>query len=303
MTGCERAAILDDMSAAGRFAPSPSGDLHIGNLRTALLAWLFARSTGRAFLVRPEDLDRARPGAAERQLEDLRALGLDWDGDPVRQTDRRALYDAAIERLVADGRTFECFCTRREILEAPSAPHRPPGAYPGTCRDLSEVERAARRAERAPAIRLRSDVETWTVHDLLHGEVTAGVDDFVLRRGDGVPAYNLAVVVDDGAQGIDQVVRGDDLLTSAPRQGYLGELLGIASPVYAHVPLALNAEGQRLAKRDGAVTYRELTDRGIDVFATIAGSLGLAGSSPEQLLAAFAPESLPDTPWTFEPPA
>ena len=191
------------MSATGRFAPSPSGDLHIGNLRTALLAWLFARSTGRAFLIRMEDLDRVRPGAAERQLEDLSALGLDWDGDPIRQTGRRALYDSAIDRLVAAGRTFECFCTRREILEAPSAPHRPPGAYPGTCRELSEAERARKRAERAPAIRLRTDVETWTVQDLLHGEITADVDDFVLRRGDGVPAYNLAVVVDDGEQGAD----------------------------------------------------------------------------------------------------
>ncbi|OUZ07874.1 tRNA glutamyl-Q(34) synthetase GluQRS [Aeromicrobium sp. PE09-221] len=290
------------MSATGRFAPSPSGDLHIGNLRTALLAWLFARSTGRAFLIRLEDLDRARPGAAERQLEDLRALGLDWDGDPVRQTGRRALYDTAIDRLVADGRTFECFCTRREILEAPSAPHRPPGAYPGTCRELSEAERATRRAERTPAIRLRADVEAWTVQDLLHGEVTADVDDFVLRRGDGVPAYNLAVVVDDDEQGVDQVVRGDDLLTSAPRQAHLADLLGLDIPKYAHVPLALNAAGQRLAKRDGAVTYRELTERGVDVFATIAESLGLPGSTPRQLLDSFDPATLPRAPWTFKPP-
>lgn len=291
------------MSATGRFAPSPSGDLHIGNLRTALLAWLFARSSGRGFLVRIEDLDRVKEGAAERQLDDLRELGLNWDGQPVRQTDRRALYDAAIDGLVTQGRTFECFCTRREILEAPSAPHRPPGAYPGTCRDLTPAERESRRVERNPAIRLRSDVETWTVRDLLHGEVTAGVDDLVLRRGDGVPAYNLAVVVDDGEQGVDQVVRGDDLLTSAPRQAYLAELLGIETPLYAHVPLALNTEGQRLAKRDGAVTYRELTERGIDVFATISGSLGLTGSTPEQLLDTFDPAALPHAPWTFAPPA
>ncbi len=289
--------------SAGRFAPSPSGDLHLGNLRTALLAWLFARSTDRLFLMRMEDLDRVQPGAAERQLEDLRALGLDWDGDPVRQTDRRALYNAALDRLVAEGRTFECFCTRREILEAPSAPHLPPGAYPGTCRDLTEDEREIRRAERAPAIRLRSKVDSWTVHDVLHGEVTAGVDDFVLRRGDGVPAYNLAVVVDDGEQGVDQVVRGDDLLTSAPRQAHLADLLGLDVPQYVHVPLALNTGGQRLAKRDGAVTYRELTGRGIDVFATITDSLGLSGSAPEQLLASFDPARLPRTPWTFEPPA
>ncbi|RLV54992.1 tRNA glutamyl-Q(34) synthetase GluQRS [Aeromicrobium phragmitis] len=291
------------MTIAGRYAPSPSGDLHVGNLRTALLAWLFARSTDRAFWMRVEDLDRVREGAAERQLEDLAALGLDWDGRPVRQSQRRELYAAAIERLAAEGRTFECFCTRREILDAPTAPHLPPGAYPGTCRTLTEQERAARRRERPPAIRLRSEVDEWSVTDALHGTVTASVDDLVLRRNDGIPAYNLAVVVDDGAQGIDQVVRGDDLLTSAPRQAYLASLLGIEPPEYAHVPLALNLEGKRLAKRDGAVTYRELTARGIDVFDLIAASLGLVGDSPQALLDGFDPSQLPREPWTFVPPA
>lgn len=291
------------MTGAGRYAPSPSGDLHIGNLRTALLAWLFARSTGRAFLMRVEDLDRVREGAAERQLDDLAALGIDWDEEPVWQSQRRELYSAAVDRLVDEGRTFECFCTRREILEAPSAPHLPPGAYPGTCRDLTAAERAQRRRERPPAIRLRSDVDEWTVTDVLHGQVTATVDDLVLRRNDGVPAYNLAVVVDDGAQGIDQVVRGDDLLTSAPRQAYLASLLGIEPPTYAHVPLALNLDGKRLAKRDGAVTYRELTARGVDVFDLIVGSLGLAGDTAQSLLQGFEPSRLPRDPWTFVPPA
>lgn len=282
--------------SAGRFAPSPSGDLHIGNLRTGLLAWLFARSTGRDFMMRIEDLDRVRPGAEERQLADLRAIGIDWDGDIVRQSERLDLYAAAVDRLRESGEVYECFCSRKEIHEAPSAPHHPPGAYPGTCRDLTEAERALRRLERPAALRLRAGIETHTVTDLLHGEVTGAVDDIVLVRNDGVPAYNLAVVVDDGEQGIDQVVRGDDLLSSAPRQAHLAALLGYAEPVYAHVPLALNAEGKRLAKRDGAVTLTGLTALGIDARALILDSLGLT------TLEDFDPDRLPRDPWVFTPP-
>jgi glutamyl-tRNA synthetase len=288
--------------SAGRFAPSPSGDLHVGNLRTALLAWLFARSTGRAFLMRVEDLDRVRPGAEERQLDDLRSLGIDWDGDIVRQSDRRALYDDAIDRLTEAGRVFPCFCTRREILDAPSAPHAPPGTYPGACRDLTDAERARRSAERPAALRLRADVDTWPITDVLHGEFSGTVDDLVLRRNDGVPAYNLAVVVDDAAQEVDQVVRGDDLVTSAARQAYLATLLGHEPPTYAHVPLALNTDGQRLAKRDGAVTRTELEARGIDVLAMIVDSLALAGRTPTELLPSFDPQRLPREPWTVVPP-
>ena len=288
--------------SAGRFAPSPSGDLHVGNLRTALLAWLFARSTGRRFLMRVEDLDRVRPGAEGRQLDDLHALGIDWDGDVVRQSDRMALYDDAIDLLTDAGRVYPCFCTRREILDAPSAPHQPPGSYPGTCRDLTDAERTRRVAERPAALRLSADAGEWTVDDELHGAFTGTVDDLVLRRNDGVPAYNLAVVVDDGAQHVDQVVRGDDLLTSAARQAYLATLLGHEPPFYAHVPLALNTSGQRLAKRDGAVTRTELEQRGIDVFALIADSLGLEGASPTEMLDGFDPDRLPRQPWTFVPP-
>jgi len=286
----------------GRFAPSPSGDLHVGNLRTAVLAWLFARSTARGFAIRVDDLDRVRPGAAERQLADLAALGLDWDEPVLWQSTRDGAYRAAIDRLAAAGRTFECFCTRREVLEAPSAPHRPPGAYPGTCRDLTAAERDARRRDRPAAVRLRSDVDTWTVHDALHGEVTGAVDDLVLRRGDGVPAYNLTVVVDDAHQGVDQVVRGDDLLSSAPRQAHLATLLGLAVPAYAHVPLALNADGARLAKRDGAVTLAELTERGVDVLALIGASLGYRGAGPREWLDEFAVDRLPRQPWSVVPP-
>ncbi|MFT4298943.1 MAG: tRNA glutamyl-Q(34) synthetase GluQRS [Aeromicrobium sp.] len=288
---------------AGRYAPSPSGDLHVGNLRTAVLAWLFARSTSRDFAVRIDDLDRVRPGAAERQVEDLAALGLDWDGSVLYQSTRRETYATAIDRLTSLGLTYECFCTRREILEAPSAPHRAPGAYPGTCRNLSRTERDLRRTERPAAIRLRAEVASWTVNDLLHGEVEADVDDLVLRRGDGTPAYNLTVVLDDAHQGVDQVVRGEDLLSSAPRQAYLAQLLGLPVPAYAHVPLALNAGGQRLAKRDGAVTLRALSERGIDVLRMIGDSLGFAGAAPADWLAEFDPARLPRGPWVVTPPA
>ena len=207
-------------NGAGRFAPSPSADLHIGNLRTAVLAWLFARSSGRRFLIRVEDLDdRTYEDVGVRQLADLAAIGITWDEKPTWQSEHRERYAAAIDSLIARGLVFECFCSRREILEAPRAPHAPEGAYPGTCRELADSELAERRAEgRPPALRLRSDVTEYTVTDLLNGEYTGVVDDFVLLRGDGVPAYNLAVVVDDAASGIDQVVRGDDLLASAPRQ-------------------------------------------------------------------------------------
>ncbi|WP_432398154.1 tRNA glutamyl-Q(34) synthetase GluQRS [Pseudarthrobacter sp. L19] len=290
------------MDAAGRFAPSPSGELHAGNLRTALLAWLFARSSRRRFLLRVEDLDRARSGAEEAQLRDLAAIGLTWDGPVVRQTDREPLYAAAIDRLAAAGLTYECFCTRREIQEAPSAPHAPQGAYPGTCRNLDDAEREARRALRPAAIRLRAAVTEGTVRDRLLGSFTGVVDDFVLRRADGVTAYNLAVVVDDGEQGIDQVVRGDDLLPSTPRQAYLAGLLNIPVPEYAHVPLVLNADGARLAKRDGAVTLADLAAAGVTadrVRDLLLASLGLPPGSLQNALEAFDPAALPREPWVW----
>ena len=290
------------MTSAGRFAPSPSGELHVGNLRTAILAWLFARSTGRMFLMRVEDLDRARAGAEAEQLRDLAAIGVTWDGGVVRQTDREHLYAAAIRRLTAAGLTYECFCTRREIQEAPSAPHAPQGAYPGTCRNLSEAERELKRTVRPAAIRLRSAVTEGTVQDLLHGKYTGVVDDFVLRRNDGVTAYNLAVVVDDAAQGIDQVVRGDDLLPSTPRQAYLAKLLNMPLPEYVHVPLVVNADGVRLAKRDGAVTLADLALAGFgndDVRDALLASLGLPAGRLEHALTHFDAAALPRGPWVW----
>ncbi|HMQ37620.1 MAG TPA: tRNA glutamyl-Q(34) synthetase GluQRS [Micropruina sp.] len=290
---------------AGRFAPSPTSDLHLGNLRTALVAWLLARGSGRRFLLRIEDLDTQRvaaaPEVAARQLADLAAIGLDFDGEVAWQSRRLPGYAEAVTRLD----TYECFCTRREIAEAASAPHddgyRP---YPGTCLRLSEAERTRRRRERPPATRVRAAGAVQTVTDLWAGEVTGAVDDFVVVRNDGVPAYNLAVVVDDIAQGVDQVVRGDDLLSSSPRQAWLTRRLGGAVPRYAHVPLAVNVHGRRLAKRDGAVTLAELTRAGVtpaQVLNRLAHSLDLAGPdepvTARQLLERFDPAELPREPW------
>jgi len=272
----------------GRYAPSPTGSLHLGNLRTALLAWLHARSAGSAFLMRIEDLDqsRVRPGYEEAQLADLAALGLDWDGPVVRQTGRLALYEDAVARLDADGLLYPCYCTRREIREAASAPHGPlpEGAYPGTCRELTAAELAQRDAEgRPPALRVRGGGD---------------VDDFVVRRNDGVFAYNLAVIVDDSAQGVEQVVRGEDLADSTPRQLHVAALLEIRAPSsYVHVQLMLGPDGERLAKRHGAVTLadrRALGETPGQVRTELARSVRLAGPDEEdvpleELLRRFMP--------------
>ncbi len=299
---------------AGRYAPSPSGDLHFGNLRTAVLAWLFARSTGRQFLMRVEDIDTQRSSleSAQRQLGDLAALGLDWDGEVVYQSQRFPRYDAVIADLADRGLVYECYCSRKDIQRASSAPHAAPGSYPGTCRDLTQTQREARRAElqeqgRVPALRLRASVTSWPVTDYYVGEYTGDVDDFILRRGGNANqgqdyAYNLAVVVDDADYGVDQVVRGDDLLSSAPRQAYLADLLGFKPPEFVHVPLVLNADGQRLAKRDGAVTLREMleTRTVANVVTAIAGSVGVPGASAlPEILERFDPRALPREPYVW----
>jgi glutamyl-tRNA synthetase len=289
------------VAPAGRFAPSPSADLHIGNLRTAVLAWLFARSTGRRFLIRVEDLDdRSHDDVARRQLANLAAIGITWDEEPEWQSVHRERYDAVIDGLAGRDLVYECYCSRKDILDAPRAPHAPEGAYPGTCRGLTHAQRTLRRkGGRPPALRLRAATGQYTVTDLIGGPYIGVVDDFVLRRGDGVPAYNLAVVVDDAHAGIDQVVRGDDLLASAPRQAYLAGLLGYPQPVYAHVPLALNSDGKRLAKRDGAVTLAEL---GVPrAWELITGSLGAPAADMAELLEGFDPDRLPRQPWTYRP--
>lgn len=289
---------------AGRFAPSPTSALHLGNLRTAVLAWLFARSTGRSFLLRIEDLDtqrvQAAAGVAAEQQADLAALGLDFDGAVLWQSQRLDAYRDALASLD----TYPCYCTRREIAEASSAPHSALRPYPGTCLRLTAARRAELAASRPAAVRVRAEGASSMIIDVLHGEVTGVVDDFVLLRNDGTPAYNLAVVVDDLFSGVDQVVRGDDLLESAPRQAWLAAALGGTAPVYAHVPLAVNAAGQRLAKRDGAVTLADLRGRGVtaaQVLTRVAASLDLAAPdepvTPTDLLPRFDPTRLPRGPW------
>jgi len=254
-----------------------------------MLAWLFARSAGSSFLMRVEDLDVGRVQAefVDEQLSDLSSLGLDWDGDVVRQSLRGSLYADAVARLD----TYECFCTRAEIRDAASAAHGPVGVYPGTCRDLSSRERDALRSQRPPALRVRADGSTVSFADRVAGEFSGLVDDFVVRRNDGAYAYNLAVVVDDAAQGIEEVVRGADLLDSTPRQIWLCRALGLPVLSYAHVPLVLGPDGRRLAKRDGDVTLREVSPG--DAVAWMASSLGLPPArTAADLLPAFSVEAL-----------
>ena len=266
----------------GRFAPSPTGELHLGNARTALLAWLWARSEKGRFLIRIEDIDlpRVRAGMAQQQLDELRWLGIDWDGEPVYQSQRTRLYEAALARL--NEHVYECFCSRAEIAAAASAPQGDEGPrYPGTCAALTAAQRAERRKLRAPAIRLRVPPGNIDFHDEIMGDQSfdtqALTGDFVLKRADGIFAYQLAVTVDDGAQGITQVLRGADLLPSTARQILLHRLLGQPEPRWAHAPLVLNAEGERLAKRDRPLSLSTLRQRGVDPRAVASHLAQLSG--------------------------
>ncbi len=296
---------MSPQGPTGRFAPSPTGPLHLGSLRTALVAWLFARAAGGRFILRVEDLDpdRSRAEWEEGQLRALRELGLDWDGAVVRQSERGAHYDAALATLEAAGRVYPCFCSRAEIRAAAAAPHGDlaPGAYPGTCRRLSQSQRAARirRGDRY-ALRLDAGTERVAFVDVLAGPQTRGVDDFVLRRSDGVIAYQLAVVVDDHLQGVTQVVRGADLLDSVGRQARLMAWLGYAEPEWAHVPLVLGPDGRRLAKRYGSAV-EPLTP--VQTLARLGASLGIglrtAPRTAGDLLAGFTPERIPREPVTL----
>jgi glutamyl-tRNA synthetase len=249
--------------------------------------------------------------AEAEQLHDLELLGLHHDGPVERQSELRARHDAAVARLDAAGLTYPCYCTRREIREAAEAPHGPAaeGVYPGTCRALSDHDRAERQRDGRPAaLRLRAEGVQLRVQDELHGEVTGTVDDLVLRRADGVASYNLAVVVDDAAQGVDQVVRGDDLLATTPRQVRLQQLLDLPTPRYAHVPLVLGTDGARLAKRHGAVGLADQLAAGVGptrVLGFLAHSLGLAAAGESltatEVLARFDPDVLPRDPWLLDP--
>ena len=264
------------MPVTGRFAPSPSGRIHLGNILCCLLAWLSARQQGGKILLRIEDLDTARCPRryADQMAEDLKWLGLTWDegpgaggpDGPYYQSERTAFYQAALERLEARGLVYPCFCTRAE-LHAASAPHREDGqtVYPGTCRSLTPEEIAERRRTRAPALRLRVPEETWGFTDGHLGpyreNLARDCGDFLLRRSDGLFAYQLAVVVDDAAMGVTEVVRGADLLPSTPRQLYLYHLLDLAPPRFRHVPLLLAPDGRRLSKRDADAGLDDLRPR------------------------------------------
>ena len=244
-------------TVCGRFAPSPSGRMHLGNLWSSLLAWLAARSQGGRMVLRLEDLDTERCTRAwcDQVMRDLEWLGLDWDNEPVYQSQRTEVYRAAFAQLEERGLIYPWYCTRAERLAA-SAPHRSDGVviYDGRCRRLSPQEREELARTRRPAWRVEVPEETVSFTDHIQGPFSQNLarecGDFILRRSDGVYAYQLAVVVDDAAMGVTQVVRGSDLLDSTPRQLWLQAQLGLPHPEYGHVPLLLSPDGRRLAKRD-----------------------------------------------------
>ena len=289
----------------GRFAPSPTGDLHLGSALAALAAWASARSQGARFVWRVEDLDGPRvvPHASERQMEDARWLGLDWDGPVVHQSERGALYDAALARLAAGGRLFPCRVSRSELRSLASAPHgdrarglppypaslRPTPLAPGWFHDPDA------RADAALRFRVEPGVVAWTdgVLGPMRQDVAADVGDVVLRRRDGVVAYQLAVVVDDLAQGVTEVVRGQDVVDSTARQVLLAQALGGQVPRYAHVPLAVAADGEKLSKRDGALSVRAMREAGVPaarLVGWLARALGVGDGeplTPAEVAAAF----------------
>lgn len=280
----------------GRYAPSPTGPLHLGNVRTALVAWLQCRLVGGTFVLRMEDLDTPRTveGSAEQILDDLRWLGLDWDEGPdvggpygpYTQSERHGIYARALEDLTERGLVYRCWCSRRDIAEASSAPHGRGLVYPGTCKALSAEEIAevqVSRPERTPSWRFVVSDEEIVVRDEVLGELrqvlAVDVGDFVLRRADALFAYQLAVVVDDASMGITDVVRGADLLDSTPRQVALFRAFDAPVPRFLHVPLMLDDSGHRMSKRDGSESLQTLRRgdvRPADVVGSLAHGLGLA---------------------------
>ena len=253
----------------GRFAPTPSGRMHLGNIFSALLAWLSVRSQGGELLLRIEDLDTMRCTVenADIHKDDLRWLGLTWDRETAPQRDRSERYEEILHRLLAEGQVFPCWCTRGDLKNAPNAPHASDGhpIYPGTCRDLSEAERAAKAAKKPPLYRLRVPDEYIPFTDGNYGpqgeNLAKDCGDFILRRSDGLFGYQLAVVVDDALSGVNEVVRGRDILTATPRQIYLLEKLEYPTPSYIHIPLLMDADGRRLAKRDKDLDLTALSRR------------------------------------------
>ena len=280
--------------------------MHLGLARTALVAWLRARSADGALVLRVEDIDAPRvvQGSAESIIEDLSWLGLDWDEGPHLQSERLQLYAAAIQQLRAAGLVYPCTCSRKDIAGLASAPHGDLGAsYPGTCRN------GPTRSDRPAALRLRVDAAAPSFRDGVHGLYPASeVDDFVLQRGDGVYAYQLVVVVDDIEMQISEVTRGDDLLTSTPRQLALYRALGATPPAFFHVPLVLSLDGRRMSKREKALGIAQLRAAGVTaerVVGFLAHSLGFATDgeqlSARELLARWDPERLPRTAAKLDP--
>lgn len=261
-------------------------------------------------LLRIEDLDEHNSSSANEDLQrqDLEALGITYEPEVLRQSERFDVYGSIIAELTSKDLVYPCYCSRREIREAVSAPHGNYAhlAYPGICRELSSAARLDKeRAGRPPALRLRTEHERYTVHDLVAGETPVDVDDFVLQRNDGVPSYNLAVVVDDELQGVDRVVRGNDLLSSTGRHIHLQAILGFRTPTYAHVPLVVGGDGERLAKRHGAVTLSDLAESGYgtsEVLDVLARSIGSGVRSPvsaADLLADFSWQRVPRDVWSI----
>jgi len=298
----------EPLTVRTRFAPSPTGDLHLGGAWTALASWVVARRVGGTTVLRIEDIDRARvlPGSQARIEEDLRWLGLDWDEGPERQSDRSAGYERALEVLGRAGLLYPCDCSRAEVARVASAPHAgEETVYPGTCRDRG----SSRRMKRPPAIRVRVPRATLAYRDGCMGDVSQDlheqVGDFVVRRGDGVFAYHLAVVVDDLDMGITEVVRGADLVPSTPRQIWLARALGRSTPVYTHVPLVVDPRGSRLEKRAAGTTVRELREAGLAperVVGVLGHALGLSASDAPATAARLA-EACRDRPivWRRSP--
>lgn len=299
------------MTVKGRFAPSPSGRMHLGNLMAALLVWLDVRSCGGRMVLRIEDLDpeRCTTQRAAQLMDDLEWLGLDWDEGGLTpeymQSCRSELYAAAFEELTGRGLTYRCYCTRAERLAA-SAPHREDGTvvYSGRCAALTAEEREAMEAMgRRPAFRVRVPDEQWTIHDGHMGVYTENLrrdcGDFILRRSDGVWAYQLAVVVDDALMGINHVVRGSDLLSSSPRQAWLHTVLGYEPPRFTHLPLLTDASGRRLSKRDADLDLSVLRERYTpgELTGHLAVSAGLLEEyrpvTPRELVALFSWEKVP----------
>ncbi len=295
------------MKELGRFAPTPSGRMHLGNVFSALMAWLSVRSKGGELLLRIEDLDTMRcPRENEVLLrEDLTWLGLDWDAEQPRQSEKTEYYEEILCKLKEAGQVFPCWCTRGDLKNAPNAPHASDGhpIYPGTCRDLTDAQRAEKAAERPPLWRLRVPEETVSFTDGHYGEysedLASDCGDFILRRADGVFAYQLAVVADDIQAGVTEVVRGRDLISSTPRQLYLYRLLGAAPPRYYHVPLLTAPDGRRLSKRDRDLDLGVLRERYAPE--EIIGALGHAAGLTEEYRPCSPAELIPLFSWDKVP--